>query len=163
MTLSNNKKQRYHFANKGPYNQSHGFSSRHVWVLELDLKEDWIVKNWSFQIWCWRRLLRVPWAAGRSNQFNPKGNQPWITHWKDWCWSWSSNTLATWLNSQLIGKDPDAGNDWNQKGKRAAEHEMVGWCHLFNGHELGQTPGDVEEQEGLACCSPWGHKGSDTT
>ena len=40
---------------------------------------------------------------------------------------------------------------------------MVGWCHLFNGHELGQTPGDVEEQEGLACCSPWGHKGSDTT
>ena len=40
---------------------------------------------------------------------------------------------------------------------------MVGWCHLFNGHELGQTPGDVEEQEGLACCSPWGHKESDTT
>ena len=43
------------------------------------------------------------------------------------------------------------------------EDEVVGWCHLFNGHELGQTPGDVEEQEGLACCSPWGHKGSDTT
>ena len=40
---------------------------------------------------------------------------------------------------------------------------MVGCFHLFNGHELGQTLGDGEEQEGLACCSPWGHKESDTT
>ena len=40
---------------------------------------------------------------------------------------------------------------------------MVGWCHLFNEHELGQTPGDGEEQKGLACCNPWGHKESDTT
>ena len=40
---------------------------------------------------------------------------------------------------------------------------MVGCFYLFNGHELGQTPGDGEEHEGLACCSPWGHKESDTT
>ena len=41
------------------------------------------------------------------------------------------------------------------------EDEMAGWHHRFNGHELGQTPGDHEGQGGLACCSPWGHKESD--
>ena len=56
-------------------------------------------------------------------------------------------------NSQLIGKDSDAGKDWRQK-KRVTEDETVGWHHRFNGHELGQTPGDGEGQESLACCSP---------
>ena len=57
------KKQRHHFANKGPYSQSYGFSSR-----ELDNKEGWVPKNWCVESWCWRRLLRVSWAARRSNQ-----------------------------------------------------------------------------------------------
>ena len=43
------------------------------------------------------------------------------------------------------------------------EDEMVGWHHLFKGHELGQTPGKSEGQRRLVCCSPWGHKESDTT
>ena len=43
-----------------------------------------------------------------------------------------------------------------------AEEEMVGWHHQFNGYELGQTPGDSEEQGGLACCSAWSHEESDT-
>ena len=50
------------------YNQSHGFSSSHVYMWELDHKEDWAPKNWCFWLWCWRRLLRVPWIAKRSNQ-----------------------------------------------------------------------------------------------
>ena len=45
-----------------------------------------------------------------------------------------------------------------QKDKSTAEHEMVGWHHQLNGHELEQTLGDSEGQEGLACCSPWGHR-----
>ena len=45
-----------------------GFSSGHVWVWELDYKESWAPKNWCFELWCWRRLLRVPWTARRSNQ-----------------------------------------------------------------------------------------------
>ena len=53
-------------------------------------------------------------------------------HWKDWCWSWSSNTLATDAKSQLIGKDPDAGKDWRQKEKGTTEDEMVGWHHWLN-------------------------------
>ena len=62
------KKQRHHFANKGLYSQSSGFSSGHVWVWELDYKENWGPKNWYFELWCWRRLLRVPWTARRPNQ-----------------------------------------------------------------------------------------------
>ena len=47
--------------------------------------------------------------------------------------------------------------------KRVAEDEMVGQHHQFNGHEIGQTLGDGDGQAGLVCCSPWGHKESDTT
>ena len=60
------KKQRHYFANKGPSSQSYGFSSSHVWMWELDHKESWAPRNWCF--WCWRRLLRVPWTARRSNE-----------------------------------------------------------------------------------------------
>ena len=62
------KKQRHCFANKGLYTPSYGFSSSHVWMWELDHKESWTLKNWCFELWCWRRLLRVPWTTGRSNQ-----------------------------------------------------------------------------------------------
>ena len=64
--------------------------------------------------------------------------------------------------SQLIGKDPDAGKDWGQE-KGATEDEMIGWHHWLNGHEFEQTLGDSEGKGSLACCSPWGHKESDTT
>ena len=63
--------------------------------------ESWTIKKAecprtdTFELWCWRRLLRVPWTARRSNQSILKKSVLNI-HWKDWCWSWSSNTLATW-------------------------------------------------------------------
>ena len=60
--------------------------------------------------------------------------------------------------NQLTGKDPDAGKDGGQEEKWVAEDEMAGCHHQFNGHELGQTPGDGEGQGGLACHSPWGCK-----
>ena len=59
-------------------------------------------------------------------------------------------------NSQLIGKDPDAGKDWRQEEKGMAEDEMVGWHHRLNGHEFEQTPGDGEGQGSLLRSSPWG-------
>ena len=49
----------------------------------------------AFELWCWRRLLRVPWTARRSNQSILKKSTLNI-HWKDWCLSWNSNTLPTW-------------------------------------------------------------------
>ena len=63
--------------------------------------ESWTVKKAEsqridvFELWCWRRLLRVPWTAKRSNQSILKENSPEYS-WKDWCWSWNSNTLTTW-------------------------------------------------------------------
>ena len=60
------KSRRHDFANKGPSSQSYGFSSRHVWIWEVDHKESWVPKNWCFGTV--RRLLRVPWTARRSNQ-----------------------------------------------------------------------------------------------
>ena len=62
------KKQRYHFADKGPQRQSYGFSSSHVCLWELNHKEVWELKIGDFKLWCWRRLLRVPWTARRLNQ-----------------------------------------------------------------------------------------------
>ena len=53
---------------KGPSSQGYGFCSSHVWTWELDCEESWVPMNWCFELWCWRRLLRVPWTARRSNQ-----------------------------------------------------------------------------------------------
>ena len=61
-------KSRHYFANKGPSSQGYGFSSGHVWMWELDHKEAECRRIDAFELWCWRRLLRVPWTAGRSNQ-----------------------------------------------------------------------------------------------
>ena len=62
------KKQRHYFANKNLSSQSYDFSSSHVWMWESEYKESWVPKNWCFWTVGWRRLLRVPWTAGRSNQ-----------------------------------------------------------------------------------------------
>ena len=60
----------------------------------------------AFELWCWRRLLRVPWTARRSNQFILKEISPGV-HWKDWrCWSWNSSTLATWCEELTHLKRP---------------------------------------------------------
>ena len=63
----------------------------------------------------------------------------------------------------LIGKDPDAGKDWEQEEKWTTGEEVVGWHHQLNGHGFGWTPGFGDGQGGLACCGSWGHKESDTT
>ena len=95
-------------------------------------------------------LTSLPWRKSILN-----------THWKDWCWSWSSHTLVTWCEELSHWKEPDAGKDWRQE-KRATEDEMVGWHHRLNGHEFQQTLGDGEGQGSPVCCSPRGHKESDT-
>ena len=81
-------------------------------------------------------------------------------------WSATSPPLGFWPSdskSQHTGKDPDAGKDWRQEERGTTEDEMVRWHHRLNGHESEQTQGDRRRQGGLACCSPWGCKDSDTT
>ena len=156
------KKQRHHFADKGPYSQSYGFSSSHVWMCE-----SWTIKKaecWridALELWYWKRLLRVSWIAKRSNQSILKKSTLNI-HWKDWCWRWTPILWSPDVKSQLTWKDPDVGKFRGQEEKGVTEDEMVGWHHWLNGHELEQTLGDGEGQGSLVCCSPRGLKESDT-
>ena len=60
----------------------------------------------AFELWCWRRLLSIPWTARRAKQSIPKEINPEYIHWKDWCWNWSSNTLATWCEDVTHLKRP---------------------------------------------------------
>ena len=88
------QKQRHYFVNKDPSSQSFSFSSSYVWMWEWTIKkaEQW--RNDAFQLWCWRDSW-VPWTARGSNQ-SIKRKSVLNIHWKDWCWKWKSNTLATW-------------------------------------------------------------------
>ena len=90
----------------------------------------------AFELWCWRRLLRVPWKCKEIQPVHPKGDQSWVfigtTDAK-------AETPVLWpphVKSWLIGKDPDAGRDWGQKEKGTTEDEMAGWHHQLNGHEF---------------------------
>ena len=129
--------------------------------------ESWTVKkaeHWrigAFGLWCWRRLLRVPWTARKSNQSILKIS-PGI----------SLEGMMLKLKLQDFGhlmqrvdslEDSDAGRDWGQEEKGATEGEMAGWHHWLDGHESEWTPGVGDGQGGLACCDSWGHKESDTT
>ena len=108
-------------SDKGPSSQSYGFSSSHVWIWELDYKaECWRID--AFELWCWGRLLRVPWTARRSNWSILKESDLNI-HWKDWCWSWNSNTLATWCEELTHWKRPW----WWERLKAGAEGDNRGW------------------------------------
>ena len=126
-------------------------------------EEGWVPKNWCFWTVVLEKTLESPLDWKESQPVNLKWNQPWtLMGWTDA----KAETPVVWppdVKSWLIGKDPDAGKDWRQKEKRATKDETVGWHHQFNGHELGQTPGDGEEQESMVCCSPWGLKQSDMT
>ena len=132
-----------------------------VFPVVMSHKEGWALKNWCFWIEVLEKTFESPLDSKGIKPVNPKGNQPWNIHGKDWCWS--SNTLATDEKSWLIGKDYDAGKDWRQNEKGVTEDEKVRWHHQLNGHEFEQTPGDSEGQGSLACSSSRGHKVSDMT
>ena len=118
------KKQRHHFADKGPSSQSYGLSSSHVWMWELDHKEGWALKNQCFWIVVLEETLESPLDCKEIQPGNPKGDQPWISTGTT---DAEAEALVLWppdVKSQLNGKDPDAGKDWRQK-KGAAGDEMV--------------------------------------
>ena len=138
------------------------FSSSHVWVWELDCKESWVPKNWCFWNAVLEKTLESPLDSEEIQPVHPKGNQSWIFIGRA---DVEAETPILWLpdtKNWLIGKDPDAGQDWRQE-KGTTEDEMVGWHHRLNGHEFEQAPGVGDGQGTLACCSPWGGKESDTT
>ena len=144
----------------------------HIWFVIYGVViygcESWTIKKaecWridAFELWCWRRLLRVPWTARRSNQSILR-NQSWVFIGRT---DAEAETPVLWpphAKSWFIRKDPVAGKDWRQEEKRMTEDETVGWHHRHDRHEFEQASGVGDGQGGLVCCSPWGHKESDTT
>ena len=134
--------------------------------------ESWTVKKAehrridAFELWCLRRLLRVPWTARRSNQSILKEISP----------GWSLEGMMLKLKLQYFGHlmrrvDPlektDVGRDWGQEEKGMTEDEMTSsvrvWHHWLDGCEFEWTPGVDDGQGGLAYYNSWGHKESDTT
>ena len=118
----------------------------------------------AFKLWCWRRLLRVPWTARRSYQsiimeINPECSLegPMLK---------LSETPIFWppdAKNWLTGKDPDAGKDCRQEKKEMTEDKMGKWHHRLDGHEFEQALGIGDGQGSLTCCSLWDRKASDTT
>ena len=94
------KKQRHYFTNKGLSSQSYGFSSSRVWMWELDYKESRAPKNWCFWTVVLEKTLESPLDRWRLNQSMLKKSVLNI-HWKDWYWSWNSDTLDTWCEELI--------------------------------------------------------------
>ena len=96
----------------------------------------------AFELWCCRSL-QSPLDCKEIKPINSKGNQPWIFIGRTDAEAETSILWPLGEKSQLIGsKDPDAGKEWKQKKKTAAEVEAIGWYHQFSGHEFEQTPKD---------------------
>ena len=127
------------------------------------IKESWLPKNWCFWTVVLEKTLESSLDCKEIKLVNPKGNQSWIFTGRT---DTEAEAPILWppdAKSWLIWKDPDAGKDCRQGEKGTTGDEMVGWYHQLNGHEFEQAPRDGEGQGSLACCSPWGHKESDTT
>ena len=130
---------------------------------ELDYKENAEHRRIdAFELWCWRRLLRVPWTARRSNQSILKKISP----------GCSFKGLMLKLKLQYFGhlmqrvdslEKTLCWRDWGQEEKGTTEDEMAGWHHRLNGHEFEWTPSVGDGQGGLECCNSWGRKEVDTT
>ena len=151
------KKQRHHFADKSSYSHSYDISSSHSWIWELDHKEGWVLKNWCFQTVVLEKTLESPLDCKEIKSVHPKGNQLWIFIGRT-----DAEAPILWppdVKNWLIGKDPDAGKDWGRE-KGTTEDEMVGWHHRL---WVWVNSGVGDGQGGLAFCSPWGHRESDTT
>ena len=116
------KKQRHYFANKGPSSQSYGLFSSHVWMWELDHKESWAPRNWFFWTVVLEKTLDSPLDCKEIQPVHPKRKSVMNIHWKDWCWSWNSNTLATWCEELTHLKRPGCwerlkvGGDGDDRG-----------------------------------------------
>ena len=131
-------------------------------VLPKNLKVLCLVIHWWFWTVELEKTLKSSLDCKEIQPVHPKGNQSWVFFGRT---DVETETPILWppdAKNWLIWKDPDAGKDWGQE-KRMTKDEMVGWHHRLNGYEFEQVPGIGDGQGGLACCSPWGCKESDTT
>ena len=119
------EKQRHYFANKGPSSQGYGFSSSHVWMWELNYKESWALKNWSFWNMVLEKTLKSLLGYKEIKPVHPKGNQSWIFIGRTDAEAESPILWPPDGKNWLIGKDPDAGKDWRQEKKETTEDKWL--------------------------------------
>ena len=134
------KEQRHHFADKGPYSQSYGFSNSHVWMWELDHKEGWSTKNWCFWTVVLKKTLESLFNS-KINPVNPKGNQSWIFIGRTDAEAESPVLWPPDAKNWLTGKDPDAGKI---EGKRRRVWQRMRWLD-----GITDSMGDNEGQGSL--------------
>ena len=131
------EKQRHYFANKGPSSQRYGFSSSHAQMWELDYKESWALENWMVlncgvgeDSWEFLGL-----QGDQTGQFERKSVLN--IHWKDWCWSWNSNILATWYEELAQWKRPwcwerlKSGREWDDRGWDGWMASLTRWTWVW--------------------------------
>ena len=116
------KKQTYHFANKGPYSQSYGFSSSHVWMWELDYKESWMPKNWCLWTVVLEKTFESLLDCKGIKPVNAKGNQSWIFIGRTDAEAETPILWPTDMKNWLTGKKP-----WYLERLRAGEGGGWGW------------------------------------
>ena len=108
----------------------------HVWMWELDCEESQALKNWCFWTVVLEKTLESPLDCKEIQPVHPEGDQSWVFIGRT---DVEAETLILWpphAKSWLIGKEPDAGRDWEQEEKGTTEDEMAGWHHQLNGHEF---------------------------
>ena len=127
------KKQRQYFANKSPSSQSYGFSSSHVWMWELDYKENLAEKNWCFWTVVLEKTLESPLDCKEIQPVHPK--DPGCSL-EGLMLKLKLQYFGHLMQSWLFGKDSDAGRDWGQEEKGTTEDEMAGWHHRLDGREF---------------------------
>ena len=133
------KSRGHHFADRGLYSQSYDFSSSHVWMWELDHKEDWVLKNWCFWTVVLEETLESSLDSKEIQPVHPKGNRPWIFTGRTDAEAEAPVLWPSDVKSRLTGKDPDAGENWGQEEMGVTEEEMVGWHHWLSGREFEET------------------------
>ena len=130
---------------------------------ELDCEESWTLRNWCFWTVVLGKTLESHLDCKEIQPVHSKGDQSWVFFGRN---DVKAETPVLWpphAKSWLIGKDSDAGRDWQQEEKGMTEDEMAGWHHWLNGRESEWTLGVGDGQGGLVCCDSWDHKESDTT
>ena len=116
------KKQRHYLVNKGPSSQGYGFSSGHAWMWALEYKERWVLKNSCFWIMVLEKTFESLGLQGDPTSLSYRRPVLGVL-WKDWCWSWNANTLATWCEEWTHWKRP-----WCWEMLRAGgEGDNRGW------------------------------------
>ena len=130
---------------------------------ELDCEESWALKNWCFWTVVLEKTLESPLDCKEIQSVHSKGDQSWVFFGRTDAEAEAPVLWPPHVKSWLVGKDSDAGRDWEKEEKGMTEDEIAEWHHRTDGCEFEWAPGVGDGQGSLACCYSWGRKESDTT